>query len=30
VIIDDGLQAELDQRYGADLVRVDAQLTPVS
>jgi hypothetical protein len=30
VIVDEGLQAELDQRYGAGLVRVDAQLTPVS
>jgi hypothetical protein len=30
VIVDDGLQAELDQRYGPGLVRVAAQLTPVS
>jgi hypothetical protein len=29
VIVDDGLQAELDQRYGPGLVRVYAQLTPV-
>jgi hypothetical protein len=30
VIVDDGLQAELDQRYGAGLVRVEELLTPVS
>ena len=30
VIVDDGLQAELDQRYGPGLVRVDALLTPVN
>jgi hypothetical protein len=29
VIVDDGLQAELDQRYGPGLVRVHALLTPV-
>jgi hypothetical protein len=30
VIVDDGLQAELDQRYGPGLVRVHALLTPVN
>jgi hypothetical protein len=30
VIIDDGLQAELDQRFGPGLVRVHAHLTPVN
>jgi hypothetical protein len=30
VTVDDGLQAELDQRYGPGLVRVHALLTPVN
>jgi hypothetical protein len=30
VIVDDGIQAELDQRYGPGLVRVHALLTPVN
>ena len=30
VIVDDGLQAELDQRFGPGLVRVHAHLTPVN
>jgi hypothetical protein len=30
VILEEGLQAELDQRYGAGLVRVEELLTPVS
>ncbi len=30
VIVEDGLQAELDQRYGPGLVRIHALLTPVN